>query len=94
MFMFYTKSKNNINIWHIYNKLGNVSLYSRNQNNNKSPMQGKSTYEKKNDVILESTSNYESDEPSGQVLDYLKKFARSYHVETSLPEQFNSLCLN
>lgn len=32
--------------------------------------------------------------PSEETLDFLKKFARTYHVESTLPEQLNATILN
>lgn len=57
-------------------------------------MQGKSTFEKSNEIVSDSSNSSLQGEPSTQVLNFLKKFARSYHVESSLPNEFNSFCLN
>lgn len=32
--------------------------------------------------------------PSEKTLDFLRSFARTYHVEQSLPKGLNSLCVN
>jgi hypothetical protein len=55
-------------------------------------MDEKSTYDQCNGEVLHSEMPEEG--PSEQTLNYLKMFARSYYVESSLPKVLNALCLN
>lgn len=55
-------------------------------------MDGKSTQLKDDQKLMEVLTTEKG--PSSNTLDFLKKFARSYHVEPSVPDPLNATILN
>lgn len=56
-------------------------------------MDEKSTQVRSDEKLLNMQGNNDKG-VSKLTLDYLKMLARTYHVESSLPEAFNATCMN